>query len=152
VFYILAAEKERLKALKLWCQLHCCKSSQVSAVMSDCEMKAVPAQGGPGGDPGDGDQTGAAAGQGSAARQDGGGALSHALGQVTSRTSLVEVHGGPAHKDTGHRRAAAGQSSGARQDGGGAPGQVGAGRRGPMEELDPSLLPGYIMEEDDSSM
>jgi hypothetical protein len=152
VFYILAAEKERLKALKLWCQLHCCKSNEVSAVMSDYEMKAVPAQGDPGGDPGDGDEAGAAAGLGSAARQDGGGAPSQALGQVTSWTSVVEMHNGPAHKDPGHGRAAAGQSSGARQAGGGAPGQAGAGRHGPMEELDPSLLPGYIREEDDSSM
>jgi hypothetical protein len=66
VFYILAAQKERLMALKQWCRL---KSNQVTVM----EMQGGPADDGTGptnNDPGHCDQVEAAAGQSSGERQD----------------------------------------------------------------------------------
>jgi hypothetical protein len=74
LFYILAAEKERLTALKQWWQ-H--RSNQVTAL----EMQGRLANEGPGpanNDPGHRDQVEAAAGQSSEEREDRGGSPSRA--------------------------------------------------------------------------
>jgi hypothetical protein len=75
VFYILAAEKERLTTLKQWCQLNWVRSSQATMVISMVELEGAPASRD---DPGDRDQAGAAAGQSSGERQDPDGSTSRA--------------------------------------------------------------------------
>jgi hypothetical protein len=75
VFYILAAQKERLMSLKQTCRI---KSNQVTVM----EMKGGPADDGTGPtnhDPGNCDQVEAAAGQSSGERQDRSGSTSQAV-------------------------------------------------------------------------
>ena len=61
----------------------------------------------------------------------------------SNQVTVLEMEGGPANDDHGHHDqedAEAGQSSGERPDRGGSPSRAGAGHRGQMVELDPSLL------------
>ena len=177
LFYILAAEKERLAALKLWCR-H--RSNQVTAL----EMQGGPANEGPG----HRDQVEAEAGQSSGERQDRGGSPSRAgeehQGQAVGLepslmagrlkamkqwfrlkpNQVMEIHSGPSNDGSGpshdvivsraigprdQARAAAGQSCEEREDRGRSPSRDGVRRRSQAVVLDPSLLPNYVTMEGD---
>ena len=171
LFYILAAEKERLTAFKQWCQA---KSNQVTALV----MQGAPENEGPEQQ----DQVEAASGQSSGEGQDRGGSPSRAgaehRGQegglepslVAGRletikqwfrlkpNQVMEMEGGPSNDGSGPAHdvivshvigprdqagAAAGQSCGERRDRGG------VRHRGRELGLDPSLLPNYVTTEGD---
>jgi hypothetical protein len=64
----------------------------------------------------------------------------------------VIVSSGQDDPESHQAEAEAGQSSGERQVGGGSTSKAGARRRAQTVELDPSILPNYVIKEGDSAV